>query len=64
MSIQKACVKKGPACWEHMSLVWDELKTGKSDKFDIVAAWMDIANTYGSVPQQLIFFALEWYGVS
>ena len=47
-----------------MSLVWDELKTAKSDKFDIVAAWMDIANTYGSVPQQLIFFALEWYGVS
>ena len=42
----------------------DELKTAKSDKSDIIAVWVDIANVYGSVPHQLIFFALEQYGVS
>ena len=45
-------------------MVWDELKTAKSDKADIVTVWLDIANAYGSVPHQLIFFALEGYGVS
>lgn len=54
MSIQKACVKKGPACWEHMSLVWDELKTAKSDKSDIVAICLDIANASGSVPHHFL----------
>ena len=55
---------KIPGCWKHKSLVWVELKTAKSDKSDIVAVWLDIANAYGSVPHQLIFFALEPYGVS
>ena len=55
---------KVPGRWEHMSLVWDELKTAKSDKSDIVVVWLDIANAYGSVPHQLVFVALERYGVS
>ena len=28
---------KVPGCWEHMSLVWDKLKTAKSNKSNIVA---------------------------
>ena len=45
-------------------IVWDGLKTVKFDKSDITAVWLDIANAYRSVPHQLIFFALERYGVS
>ena len=56
-------MEKVPGCWEHMSLVCDELKSSKVNKSNLVAVWLDIANAYGSVPHQLIFLALERYGV-
>ena len=62
-SIQKGCMEKIPGCWEHMSMVWSELKSSKSNKGNLAAIWLDIANAYGSVPHQLIFFALRRYGV-
>ena len=55
---------KVPGCWEHMSLVWDELKTAKSNKTSITAVWLDIANAYGSIPHQLIFYSLKRYGIN
>ena len=48
---------KVSGCLEHISQEWNELKTANSDKANIVAVWLDIANIYGSVPHQLIFFA-------
>ena len=62
-SIQKGCISKVPGCWEHMSLVWKELKGTKTNKTNLTAVWLDISNAYGSIPHQLIFFALERYGV-
>ena len=62
-SIQKGCMEKVPGCWEHMSLVWEELKDSKLKHSNIAAVWLDIANAYGSVPHQLIFTALERYGI-
>ena len=62
-SVQKGCMAKVPGWWEHMSVVWDELKSTKAEKANIAAAWLDIANSYGSVLHQLIFFALGCYGV-
>ena len=62
-SIQKGCMEKVPGCWEHMSLVWEELKDSKLKNSNIAAVWLDIANAYGSVPHQLIFTALERYGI-
>ena len=64
VSFQKGCMAKVPGSWEHMSLVWDKLKTAKSNKSNIVAVWLDIANAYGSAPHHLVLFALEWYWVS
>ena len=55
---------KVTGCWVHKSLVWDELKTVKFDKSDIVDVWLDIVNAHGSVAHQLIFFALKRYGVN
>ena len=46
-----------------MSVVWDELKSRKAEKSNIAAIWLDIAKTYGSAPQQLVFFALRRYGI-
>ena len=57
-------MEKVPGCWEYMSMVWDELKTSKIDKLNITALWLDIANAYGSVLHQLIFMALQRYGVN
>ena len=62
-SIQKGCMEKIPGCWEHMSMVWNELKSSKAEHGNLAAVWLDIANAYGSVPHQLIFFALQRYGV-
>ena len=45
-----------------MRLVRKELKGAKANK-DLGAVWWDIANDYGSIPCQLILFALEWYGI-
>ena len=63
VAIQKGCMEKVPGCWEHMSVVWDELKSAKAKNSNLVALWLDIANAYGSIPHQLIFMALERYGV-
>ena len=63
-SIQKGCMAKVPGCWEHMSVVWNELKSAENLKSDIAAVWLDVANAYGSIPHQLILFALRRYGVS
>ena len=63
-SIQKGCMEKIPGCWEHMSMVWDSLKSAKQDKASVSAIWLDVANAYGSVPHRLIYFALKRYGIS
>ena len=51
-------MEKIPGCWEHMSMVWNELKSSKAEHGNLAAVWLDIANAYGSVSHQLIFFAL------
>ena len=51
-------------CWEHVTMVWDELNTAKSNKTSITAVSSDIANAYGSIPHQLIFCCLKHYGIN
>ena len=62
-SIQKGCMEKVPGCREHMSMVWSALKEARSNKTDLSTIWLDIANTFGSIPHMLIFFALDRYGI-
>ena len=52
-------MEKVPGCWEHIAVVWDESKSRKTERSNIAAIWLDIANAYGSLPQQLLFFALR-----
>ena len=56
-------MEKVPDCWEHMLVVWDELKSRKAEKSNIASIWFDIGNAYGSVPHQVDFFALRQYGI-
>ena len=44
-------------------MVWSALKDCKSRRKSIAILWLDLANAYGSVPHQLIAFALRRYGV-
>ena len=62
-SIQKGCMEKVPGCWEHMSVIWDELKSRKTERSNIAAIWLDFANACGSAPHQLLFFALRRYSI-
>ena len=63
LSLQKGFMVKLPGCWEHTSLVWKELNPAKTKKLNLAEVWLDIANAYGSVPHQLIFFALERFSI-
>ena len=55
---------KVAGCWEHVSLVWDELKAFKSNKASVAADWLDIANGYGFIPHQLIPCSLQCYDIN
>ena len=41
----------------------EALKEAKDEQRQIVVAWIDLANAYGSVRHNLVQFALNWYHV-
>ena len=40
---------KVPGSWEHMCLFWKEVKVEKTNKLNLAAIWLDVANAYGSI---------------
>ena len=62
-SVQKGCMDNIPGCWEHITVAWETLKEAKLEHKNVVSVRLDIANAYGSIPHQLIFFALRRYGI-
>ena len=56
LSIQKGCMAKVPGCREHMSLVWDELKTAKSNKTSITAIWWILQ-------MLMVLYLTSWYSI-
>lgn len=60
-SCQKAGVPGFPGCVEHASMIWEQIQTAKREKKDLHVVWLDLANAYGSVPHQLIAFALDFF---
>ena len=61
-SCQKGSIQKMAGCWEHMSMSWSALQDARRRGKTLAALWLDLANAYGSVPHQLIKFALRRYG--
>ena len=56
-------MEKISGCVEHTEALSEMLLDAKKNGKQIVTAWLDLQNAYGSVPHNLIQFALEWYHV-
>ena len=52
-----------PGCIEHTFALLEALKDAKDSYRQIIIAWLDLANAYGSVRHNLIQFALNWYHI-
>ena len=63
VGVQKGSIRDTPGCWEHTAMMWSALKDSKLRKKSLAVLWLDLANAYGSVPHQLIIFALRRYSV-
>ena len=61
--VQKGFLSGIPGCLEHAFTLYEALRDAKEHQKQIVVAWIDLANAYGSVRHNLIQFALNWYHV-
>ena len=61
--IQKGFLAGTPGCLEHTFALLEALQDAKDSYRQIIVAWLDLANAYGSVRHNLIQFALNWYHV-
>ncbi len=52
-----------PGCLEHSFTLFEALRDAKINQRQMIVAWIDLANAYGSVRHNLIQFALNWYHV-
>ena len=62
-SIQNGFLPGVEGCVEHTQVLMETLLDEKRNSREIVVAWLDLPNAYGSVAHNLIQFALEWYHV-
>ena len=62
-AIQKGFLPGVAGCVEHTQVLMETLLDAKKHTKEIVVAWLDLANAYGSVAHNLIQYALEWYHV-
>lgn len=54
ISLQKGAIAGIPGCLEHIGLITQLLREVKEGKGDLVVLLLDLANTYGSVPNKLV----------
>ena len=52
-----------PGCLEHSFSLTEALQDAHRRRRQIVQAWIDLANAYGSVRHNLVQFALAWFHV-
>ena len=62
-AIQKGFLPGIAGCVEHTQALMETLLDAKQNAREIVVAWLDLANAYGSVAHNLVQFALEWYNI-
>ena len=63
LKVQKAFLHGVAGCVEHTTTHWEMLQNAKKAERQIVIAWLDLENAYGSVRHMLTQFALRWYHV-
>ncbi len=62
-SKQKGFLQGIAGCSEHVAALKAALRDAKSSYRQIIVAWIDLKNAFGSVSHNLIQFALNWYHV-
>lgn len=62
-SCQKAGIPGFLGCVEHSAMIWEQIQTAKWGKSDLHVVWLDLANSYGSVPNQLIQLHLNFFHI-
>ena len=50
-------------CLKHGNMIWEAIQKAKVIKKDLDVIWLDLANTYGLVPHQMIHLSLQMYHV-
>ncbi|GFO37438.1 reverse transcriptase [Plakobranchus ocellatus] len=61
-SVQKGGIP-GVSGLEHAIIIWEAIQRAKSEKLNLDVVWLDLANTYRSVPHEMIQLALRMYHV-
>lgn len=61
--VQKGFLEGVAGCVEHTTMQWEMIKHAKSKQRQIVMAWLDLENAYGSMRHMLVQFALKWFHV-
>ena len=49
-SMQKCGILGIAGCLEHGNMIWEAIQKAKTNKKDLDAIWLDLANAYRSVP--------------
>ncbi|GFR81669.1 reverse transcriptase [Elysia marginata] len=62
-SVQKGGIPGVSGCLEHATMIWEAIQRAKSEKLNLDVVCLDLANAYGSVPQEMIQLALRMYHV-
>lgn len=62
-SVQKGGVPGFSGCLEHTSILSELIHQARQNKKDLSVIWLDLANAYGSIPHQLINYALQKFKV-
>lgn len=60
-SCQKAGVPGFPGYVEHSAVIWEQIQRARRERSYLHVMWLVLANAYGSVPNQLINFALDFF---
>ena len=62
-SVQRGGIHRIFGCLEHATMIWDSIQSGRSEKLNLDAVWLDLANAYESVPYQMIQIVLRTYHI-
>lgn len=42
-------------------MIWDQIQKAKRTKTDLHVIWLDVTTAYGSVPHQLVNYAMKYF---
>lgn len=61
MSIQKVGIAGFLGCLQHNNIIWHQIQTSKKEGKDLHVLFLNLPNTYGSIPHSLLWTALEFF---